>query len=289
MELAPLYVPGDRPDRFAKALAASPHVILDLEDAVAPSRKDYARAAVTEALAGDHPFTVRVNAPGSPWHEADLAAIAGQPALRTVRLPKVESPTDVTAVVARLEAAGAPTEVGIACLRESAVGVEAAFAIAGSHPRVRSISLGEADLRSDLGLPDSDGDPEVSDEGLAWCRSRIVVAARAAGLPPPVMSVHPHGADLDGLAATSRAGRRLGFVGRTCIHPRQVPVVVGAFRPTGAELDRARELLDALAAAEPVGRGVLAMPDGRMVDPAMAGAARRALDLAAAAARYPSA
>jgi citrate lyase subunit beta/citryl-CoA lyase len=113
-----------------------------------------------------------------------------------------------------------------------------------------------------------------------------VVAARAAGLPPPLMSVHPHVSDLDGLAATCRAGRRLGFVGRTCIHPGQVPVVVRAFRPTEAELTRARELLATLAAAEPAGLGVLALSDGRMVDPAMAGAAHRTVALADAATRY---
>lgn len=286
MELAPLYVPGDRPDRFAKALAASPHVILDLEDAVAPARKDYARAAVAEALAGDQPFTVRVNAPGTPWHEADLAAIGTQPALRTIRLPKVEGPADVIAVAARLDEG---EQVGIACLLESAAGVEAAYEIARAHPRVVAVALGEADLRSDLGLPDSAGDLVAADQGLAWCRSRIVVAARAAGLPPPVMSVHASIADLDGLARSSRLGRALGFAGRTCVHPRQVPVVVEAFRPTGAEVDRARELLAALAAAESAGRGVLALPDGRMVDAAMAGAARRTLDLAVAADRYPSA
>jgi citrate lyase subunit beta/citryl-CoA lyase len=88
------------------------------------------------------------------------------------------------------------------------------------------------------------------------------------------------------LAATCRTGRRLGFVGRTCVHPRQVPVVVRAFRPTGAELTRARELLAALAAAEPAGLGVLALSDGRMVDPAMAGAAHRTVALADAATRY---
>lgn len=286
LELAPLYVPGDRPDRFAKALAASPHVILDLEDAVAPTRKAYARAAVAEALSGGDRFAVRVNAQGSPWHEADLTAIARQPGLRTVRLPKVESPADVPAVVARLEAAGASPEVGIACLLESAAGVEAAFEIARSSPRVQAISLGEADLRSDLGLPGDVGDPGASDQGLAWCRSRIVVAARAAGLPPPVMSVHPHVSDVDGLAASCRAGRALGFIGRTCIHPRQVPVVVAAFTPTAEQVERANGLLAALAGGEQLGRGVTVLPDGRMVDTAMAGAAERTLDLAAAVRHY---
>jgi citrate lyase subunit beta/citryl-CoA lyase len=213
----------------------------------------------------------------------------------------VETPTDVFTAVARLQAAGAAEAVTLSCLLESAAGIEAAFDIARSHPRVRAISLGEADLRSDLGLPAPDPSDTANlagltgpgpgglaglDPGLSWARSRVVVAARAAGLPPPLMSVHPHVSDLDGLAATCRAGRRLGFVGRTCIHPCQVPVVVRAFRPTEAELTRAGELLAALAAAEPAGLGVLALSDGRMVDPAMAGAAHRTVALADAATRY---
>jgi citrate lyase subunit beta/citryl-CoA lyase len=279
IELAPLYVPGDRPDRFAKALTTSPHVILDLEDAVAPDRKGYARAAVAEALAAPGAaFAVRVNAAGTPWHAADLAAVAGRPGLRTLRLPKVDGPGDVRELLRHLEPLGGPPPAGLTCLLESARAVEAAHAIAIADPAVTAVALGEADLRSDLGLP--------TDAGLTWSRSRVVVAARAAGLPPPVMSVHPHVSDVDGLVASCRAGRALGFLGRTCIHPRQVPVVVAAFAPTPAEVDRATALLAALEHAGRTGRGVLALPDGRMVDPAMAGAAHRTLATAAAATRY---
>jgi citrate lyase subunit beta/citryl-CoA lyase len=163
------------------------------------------------------------------------------------------------------------------CLIETALGVERAYAIATAGPVVASIGLGEADLRGDLAVTD--------DGGLAYARGRIVVAARAAGLPPPAMSVYPDIEDLDGLAASCRAGRALGFLGRTAIHPRQLPVIVAAFRPTADEVVRARAVLDALADADAAGRGTAVLPDGRFVDRAMAPGARRVLDLAA---RYPA-
>ena len=121
------------------------------------------------------------------------------------------------------------------CLIESARGVEAAFEIASADPNVASIALGEADLRSDLGV--------TGEEGLLWARSRIVVAARAADLPAPAMSVYAQIDDLDGLAASCRRGRALGFIGRAAIHPKQLRVIAECFMPTEAEASAARELL----------------------------------------------
>jgi citrate lyase subunit beta / citryl-CoA lyase len=284
--LAPLYVPGDRPDRFARALSASPDVIIDLEDAVAPDRKDQARDAAVAALGTrgvpDHPrpFSafVRINAVGSPWGADDLEAVAGLPGLRGIRVPKVEGPKDVAAVAGALAAAGSGLGVGVTCVIESAVGVEEAYRIASADPRVTGLALGEADLASNLGVS--------AVEGLAFIRSRVIVAASAAGLAPPNMSVYPHVTDLDGLAVSCRAGRALGFLGRACIHPRQVPVVVEAFTPSAADVDRASATLDALAEGSRLGHGVVVCPDGRMLDPAMAGVARRTLEVAAAARRY---
>lgn len=258
MRLTWLYVPGDRPDRFAKAVAAGTDVvILDLEDAVAADRKAYARDAVAEFLTDRPavPCEVRIAA------VADLDALVGRPGLAGVRLPKVESPATVADVATR--APGVPLHL----ILETALGVERAHALATADPAVSGIGLGEADLRSDLGVDES---------GLAWSRGRIVVAARAAGLPPPAMSVHTALSDLDDLAATTAAGRRLGFLGRAAIHPRQLPVIVAAFRPSAAEVEHARAVLAALR--DEGGTAVLA--DGRFADPAMVAGARHVLALA---------
>jgi citrate lyase subunit beta/citryl-CoA lyase len=262
-----LYVPGDRPDRFGKAVGSGADaVILDLEDAVVPERKGYARTAVAEFLAHPSPVPVhvRVNALAGPGVGADLAAVAGLPGLSGVRLPKVEDPGQVRRVASIID-------TPLHCLVESAAGVEAAYPIATAHPAVASIGLGEADLRSDLGADEA---------GLVWPRGRIVVAARAAGLPPPAMSVYPDVVDLDGLAASCRTGRALGFRGRAAIHPGQLPVIVDAFRPTGAELARARELLAAVAEARARGCGTAVLADGRFADRAMVAAAERTVALA---------
>lgn len=260
-----LYVPGDRPEVVVKALASGADVVIvDLEDAVAPHRKEYARAATAELLAGAPPVPVhvRVNAPRTPVGKADLAALAALPGLSGLRLPKVTSPAEVVDVAER----SAPAE--LYALLETALGVERAYAIASSHPALRGVALGEADLRADLGVRD--------DAGLDWPRSRVVLAARAASLPPPVQSVHPDTRDLDGLARSCAHGRALGFLGRTALHPRQLPVIEGAYLPTAREVDQAEAVVRA-AAAEP---GAQALADGRFVDAAVVAAARRTLSLA---------
>ncbi|PWU43336.1 CoA ester lyase [Micromonospora globispora] len=269
MLLTWLYVPGDRPDRFAKAVASGADgVILDLEDAVVAGRKAYARQAVAQFLREPQPVPVqvRVNELTGPDVDADLAAVAGAPGLAGLRLPKVESPATVAALAARVDTPLHP-------LIESAAGLESAYDIARAHPAVASLALGEADLRSDLGVTD--------DDGLLWARGRVVVAARAAGLPPPAMAVYANVTDLDGLAASCAVGRRLGFVGRTAIHPRQLPVITEAFRPGDREVARARELLAAVAEAQTRDSGTVVLPDGRFADRAMVAAARRVVDLAA--------
>ncbi|MEU5684334.1 CoA ester lyase [Streptomyces venezuelae] len=265
-----LYAPGDRPDVVAKALlAGADAVIVDLEDAVAPDRKEYARAATVEFLSSPQPLPVhvRVNALDGPLAEADLRAIAPLPGVAGLRLPKVTTRAEVIRVAERAVPAdgGAPA---LHALVESALGLEHAFAIATAHPALRGISIGEADLRADLGVRD--------DTGLDWARSRVVVAARAAGLAPPAQSVHPDIRDLAGLAASCARGRTLGFLGRAAIHPRQLPVIERAYLPTPAEIERAEEITKAAASDE----GALALPDGRFVDKAVVEGARRVLALA---------
>ncbi|GAA0939847.1 CoA ester lyase [Nonomuraea longicatena] len=256
-----LYVPGDRPERFAKAAASGADaVIIDLEDAVAPARKDAALANVLAYL-GDRPeggpqIHVRVNDLAGPRGRADLAALAGAPGLDGVRVPKVES------------AAGVPEPgVPVYALLESAAGLLNAAEIA-AHPAVAGVALGEQDLAAELSIAD-----EGAMEGL---RLGVVLAAAAAGLPPVAMSVYPDLKDEEGLVASCVRGRARGMFGRTALHPRQVPAIRRGFRPSEEEAARAREIV---AAAEASDAGALALPDGRFVDAPVLRRARRVLEL----------
>lgn len=267
-----LYAPADRPDVVAKALrSAADVVVLDLEDAVAPAHKAAARDTVRALVAGSaRPVQVRVNGSATPWHDDDLALVSSLPTDVGLRLPKVEAPDDVARAAARL-----PGRL-LHLLVESALGVEHAFALATAAPAVASIGLGEADLRSDLRC--------TSDEGLAFARSRVVVAARAAGLPSPTMSVYPHVRDHDGLRDSCLVGRRLGFCGRAAIHPAQLDVIRAAFAPTPEEVAHARRVIDRVGAAGDAGIGAVVLADGGFLDVAMVEHARFVLALAAATA-----
>ncbi|MFI8516457.1 HpcH/HpaI aldolase/citrate lyase family protein [Streptomyces sp. NPDC085481] len=255
-----LYAPGDRPAVVQKALASGADVVIvDLEDAVAPDRRAYALAATAELLADPQPVPVhvRIHAP------RDIPSLAPLPGLVALRVPKVTHATDIHRLVELAE--GLP----LYPLLENALAVEHAYAIAAAHPTVRGIALGEADLRADLGVRE--------DSGLDWPRSRVVVAARAAALPPPIQSVHPDVRDLASLAASCARGRAMGFLGRAAIHPRQLPVIEQAYLPTPDEIAAAEEVVKASETQE----GALALPDGRFVDAAVVTGARRVLALAA--------
>ncbi|MFG3438153.1 HpcH/HpaI aldolase/citrate lyase family protein [Nonomuraea sp. NPDC047897] len=279
-----LYVPGDRPERFAKAVASGADVvIIDLEDAVAPARKDEARANVAAYLrergaagavrgraagAGPHPagveVHVRLNDLATQRGLDDLNELVDLPGLDAVRLPKVESPRALDL----LDHFPVPAYA----LLESAAGIVAAAAIA-AHPRVAGVALGEQDLAAELSITD--------ESALAHLRLQVVLAAAAAGLPPVPLSVHPHVRDEQGLFASCVAGKALGLFGRAAIHPRQLPVIRRAFAPTAEETARAREIADAAERAERDGTGAVALPDGRFVDAPIVARARRTLALAA--------
>jgi citrate lyase subunit beta / citryl-CoA lyase len=247
-----LYVPADRPDRVEKAIASRAHaVIIDLEDGVAPGAKAAARAGLAELLSAPRRklVYVRVNAGDA----ADLEAVSVLH-LSGIVVPKVARPEDVPATLHPVN-----------CLIESAAGVEAAYAIA-STAGVAGISLGESDLRSETGALEA---------GLDWARGRIVNAAVAAGLPRPPQSVYPHVRDEEGLARSCARGRELGHLGRSAIHPAQLPVIEQAYLPTDEEVEQAGATIERLEAA---GAGTLG--GGEFVDAAMLGAARQILALA---------
>jgi citrate lyase subunit beta / citryl-CoA lyase len=267
-----LYVPGSDPRRIEKALASEADaVILDLEDAVAPNRKEEARTTVAEVLRSEHekPVFVRINAPDSVLAEEDVEAVAG-PRLAGLRLPKTESPEFVRRVAQRLENLGC--EAGLQCLIESALGLEFAFEIARTHEKVVGMSLGEADLAADLGVR--------GDAGLLYARSRLVAATRAAGLPGPVQSVYTNVRDAEGLRRSTMEGKNMGFVGRSAIHPAQIEVINEVFTPTEEEVAEAKDLLARLEESTGTGTGAFALEDGRFVDEAVVGSARLTLALA---------
>jgi len=262
-----LYVPGDRPDRIPKAFTAgADEVIVDLEDAVHDGRKASARDGLGAAAGRASEavgLQVRVNAPGTTWFDDDLEAVAALPGGVGVRVPKVEDPATVELVRSRVGARD------VHLLVETAKGVAALGDIAAARPA--SIGLGEADLRSELGIEPG--------PALDWLRVSLVVAVRAAGLPAPHMSAYTVVGDDAALEEDCAAGRRLGFLGRTAVHPRQLAVIRRAFRPSEDELARALAVLEGLDGARDAGSGVLVLTDGRFVDRAMVGGARRTVDL----------
>jgi citrate lyase subunit beta / citryl-CoA lyase len=267
-----LYVPGSNPRRIENALASEADaMVLDLEDAVAPNRKEEARETVAGFLrSGDEkPIFVRVNVPGSALAEEDIKAVA-EPNLAGLRLPKTESAEAVRRVAKRLE--DLRCEAGIQCLIESALGLELVFEIARAHERVVGMSLGEADLAADLGVRD--------DVGLLYARSRLVVATRAAGLPGPVQSVYTNVRDEEGLRRSTEEGKNQGFVGRSAIHPNQLSTINEVFTPTEREVAEAEDLLARLEESAGTGTGAFALEDGRFVDEAVVGSARLTLALA---------
>jgi citrate lyase subunit beta / citryl-CoA lyase len=267
-----LYVPGSDPRRIENALASEADaMVLDLEDAVAPNRKEEARETVAGFLrSGDEkPIFVRVNVPGSALAEEDIKAVA-EPNLAGLRLPKTESAEAVRRVAKRLE--DLRCEAGIQCLIESALGLELVFEIARAHERVVGMSLGEADLAADLGVRD--------DVGLLYARSRLVVATRAAGLPGPVQSVYTNVRDEEGLRRSTEEGKNQGFVGRSAIHPNQLSTINEVFTPTESEVAEAEDLLARLEESAGASIGALALEDGRFVDEAVVGSARLTLALA---------
>jgi len=254
-----LFVPGDRPDRFAKAATSgADEVILDLEDAVAASNKESARQEVARWLTDGAVAWVRVNSAGSRWHRDDLAALATCPGLRGVVLPKAHG----QATVRRVEHALPGME--ILALIESALGIQDAPAIAACVS-VCGLAFGSIDFALDIGADDGD-------DALLFARSALVIAARAAGLPPPIDGVTVETRNTEIIRASATAARRLGFGGKLCIHPAQIEVVNDAFGPDPTELNWAQRVLSAAGSRT----GAFAV-DGRMIDEPVLARARRIL------------
>jgi len=279
-----LFVPGSRPELFAKALAGDADALsFDLEDAVAEARKAGARAMVADFVAGAAVaqsaklIIVRTNAPDSPHFAADLAALA-RSGVTLLNLPKIESPQALLDAVAALEAAehaNAVTHpIGLLVNIETPRALADAARIAAAHPRVAGLQLGLGDLFEPYGIDRAD--PRNVHAAMFALR----MAAAQAG----VFAMDGAFAALDdddGYREEARMARRLGFIGKSCVHPRQVALANAAFAPSEAELAAARRIVEAAQAAGAQGRGAFVV-DGRMIDPPFL---KRAQALLAAARR----
>ncbi len=253
-----LFVPGDRPERFAKAAASGADaVILDLEDSVVPSAKPAAREAVALAVGEGLGVTVlvRVNPLGSPEHALDLAALAGL-APAGVLLPKAEGSDDV----ARLHDSLAAPVLPIAT--ETPRGVFALGEYGRVADRMLALTWGAEDLPAAIGASASRDDTGALLPPYQMVRSLALFAAHAAGVAA-IETVFPVLDDADGLARVVAEASRDGFTGMMAIHPRQVATINAGLTPSEAELARARAIVAAFA-AEP-GAGALRL-DGRMID-----------------------
>ena len=252
-----LFVPGDRPGRFAKAVASGADgVIVDLEDAVAAPDKDVARLHVAQWLPGASSAMVRINAADTQWFSADLVVLRGSAC--TVMLPKA-SADGVAAVVDLL---GEQTR--ILALVETAAGVMQASSIC-AHPQVFRLAFGSIDFSTEVGVAADDR------EALLYARSVLVLASIAAGLAPPVDGVTTDLTSGGPARSDAAYAARLGFTGKLCIHPVQIGPVNSAFAPNAAQLSWARAVLEAAA-------GGATKVDGHMVDAPVLERARRLLD-----------
>lgn len=252
-----LFVPGDKPERFDKAVASGADlVIVDLEDAVDASRKEAARTAVSTWLTAKRSVLVRVNAVDTQWHLQDLE-VAGLPGVCGVVLPKSESAKAIDHVAQRLP--GLP----IWPLIETARGVHAAADVAGGA-QVKRLLFGSVDLQLDLGV-ESDAELDV------W-RSSVVLASRVAGIAAPIDGVTTAIEDMEQLSSDAARARRMGFGGKLCIHPKQLVAVRTAFGPTPKEIAWARRVLEATS-----GQDSAVRVDGVMVDRPVIERARRLL------------
>jgi len=265
-----LFVPGNRPDRFAKAAASGADaVIVDLEDAVAPAEKprarEFVRAAWPSLAAHGIPVVVRVNAAASGFLAEDLAALQGLSPRPVVMLPKAESAAHVARVRESLP------DAAVMPLVETAAGLRAIDEVARA-PGVARLAIGHLDFMADTGMSWSEGEPE-----LAPLRFAVSIATRLAGLAPAVDGVTVQTDDEPRLREDTLRAKRFGFGGKLCIHPKQVRVVKEAFAPAPEELAWARRVVEADAASG----GSAVKVDGSMVDAPVVATARRILARAA--------
>jgi citrate lyase subunit beta/citryl-CoA lyase len=243
-----LFVPGNRPGRFAKAYAAGADVvILDLEDAVPEAEKIAARTAVANWLSPQQPVFIRINGAGTEWFLDDLE-LCRMPGVAGLVLPKTERIEDILLT----EFAG--STMAVLPLIETAQGFANVQALAQA-PRVQRLLFGSVDFQLDLGIS---GD----DEELLYFRSQLVLVSRVTGILPPVDGVSTAIDDPEQLRADTLRARRLGFGGKLCVHPKQVVHVNQGFSVEANDIAWAERVLEAACTTQ----GAATIVDGKMVD-----------------------
>ena len=267
-----LFVPGDSERKFAKGRdAGADALILDLEDSVAPSKKDDARAHVTSLLADDGPrpwrFLVRVNPFDTGLTLTDLAAVVG-PGLNGVLIPKANGADDIVRIGHYLDALEENAGMMVGTVKIAVVATEtpaAMFALGGyapAHPRLAGLTWGAEDLAAAIGATDNKEPDGRWTTPYQIARAQCLFAAASAGVAP-IDTLYADFRDSEGLAADCRLARRDGFTGRIAIHPDQVATINACFSPSDADVEQARKIVAAFA-AEPTA-GTLGI-DGKMYD-----------------------
>jgi citrate lyase subunit beta/citryl-CoA lyase len=248
-----LFVPGNRPERFAKAYTSGADaVIIDLEDAVPPGDRLAARSNAAAWISPDHPVLIRVNGAGTEWFRDDIA-LGAMPGVAGIVLPKAERTEDI-------ESIGKP----VLPIIESARGFWNVSSLAHAQ-NVERLMFGSIDFQVDLGI-------HGEGEELLYFRSQLVLVSRIAGLRAPVDGITAVFDSMDPVRADTQRARRLGFGGKLCIHPKQVATVNECFGPTPDEKAWAERVIEATAES---GGAAISM-DGQMIDrPVLA----RALEL----------
>ncbi|MDR5826303.1 CoA ester lyase [Caballeronia sp. LP006] len=245
-----LFVPGNRPERFAKALlAGADAVIVDLEDAVAPHDKDRAREAVLRALPELASVYVRINAADTCWFDEDVGAFAAHPAVQGLVVPKAANTEALAHIDSRSHA-----RLALLPLIESAAAFTALDAICHA-PRVERLLFGTVDFQLDTGFG-GDG------EELSYFRSQMTLASRLANIGSPVDGVTMALDDAGEIFDAARRAQRFGFGGKLCIHPKQIAPTHDAFTPTEADLAWATRVLRAAQGSA----GSATVVDGKLID-----------------------
>ena len=250
-----LFVPGTRPERFSKALdSGADAVVLDLEDAVAAEDKEKARHAIRTAWPSftaeqKKRLVIRSNSPGSQFYSADLI-LAQALDVACLLIPKSESLDQINGAALMLP------KTAIIPMIETAIGIDRLKEIANSEQVLR-LALGNLDLQADLGMV-----CDIQESELQVARYQIVLASRLAQISPPVDGVTPTTDDIERITNDAQRAKRMGFGGKLCIHPKQVPLVKLAFMPTVEELDWATRVIE----ADKASKGGAVKLDGRMVD-----------------------